>query len=92
MNGQSNFSPAPPDFDKMVWKCPCCNMERTDKFIKVMKHDISSLYGMETGSMVINVKYCADMLGCIDKASNRDWVLKTFLPGRGEDGRYNVEL
>ena len=77
MNGQ-NF--APPDFDKMVWKCPCCKTDRTDKFIKVHAHDVSVLNGLETGTMFINVKYCADMPGCKEKAFDRNWVIQNFLP------------
>lgn len=82
MNGKNNFSPIPPDFDKMVWKCPCCGQERTDKYIKVMTHDISTIHDLETGTMFVNVKYCADMPGCQEKAFDRNWVLKTFLPKR----------
>jgi len=73
-----------PDFEKMVWKCPCCDQQRTDKFIKVFQHDISSLYGHPTGTMFVNCKYCADMPGCYEKASNREWVINKFLPGRGK--------
>lgn len=79
----SNFQPPmPPEFDKIVWKCPCCSQERTDKFIKVMTHDVGSLFSHPPGIMFINCKYCSDMPVCQEKAFNRDWVLKTFLPGR----------
>lgn len=73
----SNF--APPDFDKMVWKCPCCNQARTDKFIKVSHHDVSELFGFEPGTTYINCKYCVDMTGCKEKAFDRDWVINHFL-------------
>lgn len=69
-----------PDFDKIVWKCPCCKQNRTDKYIKVMKHDISQILGHEPGTAFINCKYCVDMPGCAEKAHNRDWVLKQFIP------------
>jgi hypothetical protein len=80
MNGQNNPAMPIPDFDKLVWKCPCCDQQRTDKYIKVMTHDIGGLYDLETGVMFINVKYCVDMPGCKEKAHDREWVLKTFLP------------
>ena len=79
---KNNLAPTPPDFDSMVWTCPCCTQKRTDKFIKVISHDVSALHGLETGTMFINCKYCADMPGCKEKAFNRDWVLSTFLPGK----------
>ena len=69
-----------PDFENMVWTCPCCNQQRTDKYIKVRTHDISVLMGLETGTAFINCKYCIDMPGCIEKASNRDWVIEKFKP------------
>ncbi len=68
-----------PDFDKIVWKCPCCNQARTDKYIKVAQHDVSLLFGHETGSMFINCKYCADMPGCQEKAMDHKWVVDHFL-------------
>ena len=78
---KSNFEPRHPvpDFDKMVWKCPCCSQERTDKYIKVIHHDISALFGLETGMMMINCKYCVDMPGCKEKAFDRAWVIEHFL-------------
>lgn len=68
------------DWDKVVWKCPCCKQERTDKFIKVTAHDISSLIDLETGVAFLNVKYCSDMPGCQEKAFDRNWVLDNFVP------------
>lgn len=68
-----------PDFDKMTWKCPCCSQQRTDKYIKVISHDVSVLFGSETGVMFINCKYCADMPMCKEKAFNREWVINHFL-------------
>lgn len=91
MNG-NNEALSPPDFDKMVWKCPCCSQERTDKFIKVMSHDISVLLGHETGTVHINCKYCADMPGCQEKAHNREWVLTHFLGKNYKDANYKIEL
>jgi len=79
MSLPSNFAPPPPDLEKMVWKCPCCCMDRQDKYIKVMAHDVSVMHGMETGTMFINCKYCADMPSCFEKAMSRDWVIKHFL-------------
>ncbi len=80
MNSQNNPIGSPPDFEKLVWKCPCCEQNRTDKFIKVVTHDISRLYDSETGTMFINVKYCVDMPGCKEKAMDRSWVIKRFIP------------
>lgn len=93
MNGSNFAPPSPPDFDKMVWKCPCCKQDRTDKYIKVISHDVSTLHGLETGTMFINCKYCVDMPVCQEKAHSRDWVIKNFLPGREEKNvRDNIEL
>ena len=77
----NNFSPAPPDFDKLVWACPCCDQKRTDKFFKVMTYDIGSLYNQEPGIIFVNCKYCVDMPECKEKAIDREWVIKRFLPG-----------
>jgi|GEM_PF-2916238 hypothetical protein len=93
MNGQNNpFQPTPPDFDKMVWKCPCCKQERTDKYIKVTAHDISQLFGSETGVMFINVKYCVDMPGCKEKAFNREWVINNFLGAFVKDANHKIDV
>jgi hypothetical protein len=73
-------SPTPPDFDKMVWLCPCCKQKRTDKYIKVTTHDVGYLYNQEPGVMFINVKYCVDMPGCKEKAMDHEWVIKNFFP------------
>ena len=88
---KSNFEPPKnlPDFDKITWKCPCCGLDRTDKYIKVMHYDVSDLFDLSTGSMVINCRYCVDMPGCHEKAFDRNWVIDHFLgkyiPGRGLD-------
>ena len=82
MNGQNNLIPSPPDFDSLTWKCPCCGLKRTDRYIKVRQHDISTLYGQETGTMFVNCKYCVDVPACKEKAENREWVLNHFLPNR----------
>jgi hypothetical protein len=92
MNGSNFAPPTSPDFDKMVWTCPCCNQQRTDKFIKVMTHDVSTFHGLETGTMFINCKYCADMEGCKEKAHDRAWVLKKFLNKSEDNVRNNIEL
>lgn len=92
MNGQKNPMLPVPDFDKMVWKCPCCSQERTDKFIKVATHDIGALFGHETGTMFVNCKYCVDMPGCKEKATNREWVLQHFFKSFQKDANYSVEL
>ena len=86
MNTKNNFAPpSPPDFDKMTWRCPCCAQMRTDKYIKVISHDVSVLHGMDTGVMFVNVKYCVDMPTCKDKAFDREWVLKHFFEKRVKD-------
>lgn len=74
--------PSPPDFNKMLWRCPCCDKDRPDRYIKVYTHDLSSLHEMETGTFFINVKYCIDTPECKDKAFDRDWVIKKFFPNR----------
>ena len=71
-----------PDFDKIVWKCPCCGQDRTDKYIKVFQHDVSILHGWNTGTMFINCKYCVDMPACKEKAMNREWVINHFIPAK----------
>lgn len=92
MNGHNNFAPSPPDFDKMVWKCPCCSQQRSDKYIKVVQHDVSVLFGHETGSMFINCKYCADVDPCKEKAFNRGWVINHFLEKFAKDDKHKIEL
>ena len=92
MNVKDNSNGSIPDFNKMLWRCHCCNQERQDKFIKVATHDISSAYGLETGTMFINCKYCVDIPGCKEKAFDRQWVIKTFLPGLNKNANYSVEL
>lgn len=91
---KSNFEPKKPvpDFDKMVWKCPCCNLERTDKFIKVAHHDTSALFGHPTGTMFINCKYCVDMPGCQEKAFNREWVINHFLKRFVDDANIKTDV
>jgi hypothetical protein len=74
-----NNSLIAPDFEKITWKCPCCNQERTDKYIKVMTHDISKLFDCETGTMFINCRYCTDMEQCSLKAHDRAWIINRFL-------------
>jgi len=83
----NSHPPVVPEFDKMTWKCPCCEQQRTDKFIKVHAHDTSVLFGMETGTMFVNVKYCVDMPGCKEKAFDRAWVLKRFFKRFADDGK-----
>lgn len=78
MKGNNLTPPSPPDFDKMTWKCPCCSQLRTDKYIKVISHDVSRLHNMETGVMFVNVKYCVDVPMCKEKAFDREWVLHHF--------------
>jgi hypothetical protein len=77
--------PPPPDFEKMTWKCKCCGMERLDKFIKVSKIDMSHLYNEAPGVFVVNVKYCGDVPSCQQKAFDRNWVIKTYFPGKLND-------
>lgn len=71
---------SPPDFDNMTWKCPCCLQNRQSKYIKVMVHDVSTLFSLEVGTFVINCRYCVDMPICQEKAFNREWVIHKFLP------------
>lgn len=80
-----NTQQVSPDFDKMVWKCPCCSQDRTDKYIKIIQHDVSGLFGSKTGTIIVNCKYCADMPGCKDKAFDRGWVINHFFKGFVED-------
>ena len=82
---------APPDFDKMTWKCHCCSQQRQDKYIKVYSHDTSALLGLDTGSIFVNVRYCNDMPGCKDKASNREWVINRFFPTFAKDCHARIE-
>lgn len=85
MNGQNNnLVPTPPDFDSLVWECHCCRTKRTDRYIRVRTHDIGSLYGLDTGVMFVNCRYCADVPACEIKATDREFVIKTLLPGRNK--------
>ncbi len=87
-----NTPPVLPDFDKMVWKCPCCSQDRTDKYIKVIQHDVSALFGSPTGSIFVNCKYCADMPGCKDKAFDRGWVINHFFKRFVDDSNAKVNV
>ena len=73
---------APPDFEKMTWKCPCCGLDRLDKFIRVNTLDIGHLFDSQPGVMFINVKYCIDVPSCKQKAADREWVVKHFFPNK----------
>ncbi len=91
MNGLTPQKPVP-DFDAMVWTCPCCSQKRNDKYIKVMHHDVSALFGAETGAIVLNVKYCVDMPGCKEKAFSREWVINHFFQRFIKDEQHKIEL
>jgi hypothetical protein len=88
----NNFSPAPPpepDFDRLTLLCPCCGLERQDKYLKIVMHDVSQLFGHPTGSIHINCKYCVDVDQCKKKAHDREWVIdhffKNFMKAQGID-------
>ena len=74
----------PPGFDleKMTWKCECCSQQRSDKYIKVRSHDVGDVFDQPAGVMFANCKYCVDMPGCLEKASDRVWVINHFFPGK----------
>lgn len=74
-----------PDFEKIKWKCMCCNQERTDKFIKVNTFDVSHIYNHPPGVFFINIKYCVDVPSCQQKSNDRVWVIKNFFPGELND-------
>jgi hypothetical protein len=76
---------APPNFDKITWKCPCCDQQRLDKFIRVNTIDIGNLFNSPPGIMFINVKYCVDVPSCQQKASDRNWVYRKFFPEKFND-------
>jgi hypothetical protein len=91
MNGQRHpLAPTPPDFDKMTWRCHCCEQERTDKYIKIRCHDTSALFGMDTGCMVVNVRCCVDMPHCQEKAANREWVINKFFKSFIKDENHKI--
>lgn len=79
MNSQNNPLQSAPDFEKMVWSCPCCKQQRQDKYLKVSSHDISQLFNCDTGTAFVNCRYCADMPGCKEKAIDRTWVINNIL-------------
>lgn len=91
-NGRNPLAPQPPDFESMVWKCPCCEQKRTDKFIKVFAHDVGTLFGFDVGVMFVNVKYCVDMPGCKEKAFNRGWVINHFFKKFADDNPNKVNI
>lgn len=69
-----------PDFEKITWRCRVCHKERTDKYIKTYMHDLGEVLGVETGMIHVNVKYCVDSPTCKEKASNREWVINSYIP------------
>jgi hypothetical protein len=81
-----------PDFDNMTWLCPCCKQNRTDKFIKVMIHDVSGLFGLETGCMMVNVKYCIDVPSCVQKSHDREWVIHNYFKKFVDNENAKIEV
>ncbi len=47
---------------RCTWVCQVCFEERADALISVAK------YSAADGAMTINIKYCNDKKGCVDKA------------------------
>lgn len=78
-------APPPPNFDKITWKCPCCDQQRLDKFIRVNAVDIGTLFNSPPGVMFVNVKYCTDVPSCQQKAFDHNWVYKKFFPEKFND-------
>ena len=60
------------------WECAVCKKLREDKFIGVIKHDISKESGCDKeGYVTVNIKYCNDNDDCIAKAINKmNWIDK----------------
>ena len=67
------------NFDDMKFKCQCCNMTRPHKSLRSVQHDISSIYNIDTGTVVLNCRYCLELPECKPRAFNREWVLEHVL-------------
>lgn len=78
----NSLTPQNTDLDNLAWECHCCKQMRKDKFIKITRHDVSGLFDMETGGIVINVRHCNDMPGCQEKASDRKYAINRFFKVR----------
>lgn len=65
-------------FDKLTWRCHICDEHRTDKYISVMKMDVSDLFDSESGTIVRNIRYCDDKPECFHKASDREFIIGKF--------------
>ncbi len=61
------------DIEVEKFRCDICNVMRLDKFISVMSYDVSSNFNLKVGMMMVNVSYCNDNKGCMDKAKKYDY-------------------
>ena len=55
-------------FIDLVWLCPFCREERPDRHISVKTNDLSAKFGLPSGTMYENIKYCNDRKDCTDRA------------------------
>jgi redox-regulated HSP33 family molecular chaperone len=93
MENQNDMSGQLPDFENQTWKCPCCQQQRQEKYLKISVHDVSALFGHDVGTMYVNCKYCNDMPMCRDKAMNRLWVLKYIFGDKiNDDGVWKTSF
>lgn len=56
--------------NKITWTCHVCGKERPDQLISVFKRDISHTFGLPTGTVQENVRYCNDSQSCFDRAQS----------------------
>lgn len=55
------------------WACHVCGRVRDDRYISVYTTDRSKEYGLPSGTMSHNVRYCNDNKECIAGASEVDF-------------------
>jgi hypothetical protein len=68
----------PPSISEMIWHCHCCKSRKPDGNIKAYRHDISNIYQLESGMLILNIRYCNDNPSCFQKAKNREWIISNF--------------
>jgi len=62
-----------------TWTCHICGKERADNNISVFTADFSMKYGLPSGTMQQNVRYCNDNPVCEEKAKTH-----SFFKGKEE--------
>lgn len=56
-------------FNTINWSCHICGKVREDRFISVRSNDVSKKFGLNSGSITENIRYCNDT-ECLVKVEN----------------------